>query len=79
MKSARRRLCVMMANAGSLSSQNCQKSLGGLGVKVHDLHREVQDFPGSGELPAEISALVDGLRQQHDRSVNVGKVRNTSE
>lgn len=61
----------MIANARSLSSQNCQKSLGDLGVKVHDLHQEVQDFPGSNELPAEIGTLVDSLCQQHDRFVNI--------
>lgn len=50
----------------SFSSQNCQESLGDLGVKVHDLHQEVQDFPGSDE----IGTLVDSLRQQHDRFVH---------
>lgn len=64
----------MMANVRSFSSQNCQKSLGDLGVKVHDLHQEVQGFPGSDELPTEISTLVDSLCQQHDRFVH-----NTSE
>lgn len=51
-----------MANVRPFSSQNCQKSLGDLGVKVQDLHQEVQDFLGSDE-------LVDALCQQHDRWV----------
>lgn len=65
----------MIANAGSFSSQNCQKSLGELGVKVHELHQEVEDFSGSDELPTEISSLLDSLRQQHDRFVNIRKVQ----
>lgn len=63
----------MIANAKSFSSQNCQKSLGDLGVKVQDLHQEVKDFSGSDELPTEISTLVDSLCQQHNRFVNIWK------
>lgn len=57
----------MMTNMRSFSCQNCEQSLGDLGGKVRDLQQEVEDFPGSDELPTEIVTLVCSLGQQHDR------------
>ncbi|XP_062296794.1 rootletin-like [Scomber scombrus] len=48
------------------SLQNCEKSLEGLGVKVHELHKEVKSAPAANELPTEIISVVDSLCQQHD-------------
>ncbi|KAG8013457.1 Nesprin-2 [Nibea albiflora] len=49
------------------SLQNCEKSLEDLGVKVHDLYREVKATPATDELPTEIITAVESLQQQHDR------------
>lgn len=57
----------MITNTRPFSCQNCQNSLEDLGVKVHGLQQEVEDFSGSDVLPAEIVTLVCSLRQQHDR------------
>ncbi|CAB1456440.1 unnamed protein product [Pleuronectes platessa] len=48
------------------SLQNCEKSLEGLGVKVHDLHQEVKSTPSTNELPAETISVVESLCQQQD-------------
>lgn len=61
----------MIANAGAFSSQNCQKSLGDLGVKVQELRQEVEEVPGPEELPAELSRMLEALCQQHDRFGNI--------
>lgn len=73
----------MITNTRPFSCQNCQNSLEDLGVKVHGLQQEVEDFSGSDELPTEIVTLVCSLRQQHDRLLlpffSVCKIRKTSE
>ncbi|RVE56937.1 hypothetical protein OJAV_G00211230 [Oryzias javanicus] len=47
------------------SLQNCENSLEDLGVKVQELHQEVQQTSVTKELPAEILSLVESLCQQH--------------
>ncbi|XP_068608266.1 nesprin-2-like [Brachionichthys hirsutus] len=48
------------------SLQNCEKSLEDLGVKVHDLCKEVKATPATDELPTETITLVESLCQKHD-------------
>nr|XP_029131758.1 nesprin-2 [Labrus bergylta] len=48
------------------SLKNCEKSLEDLGVKVHDLDKEVKATPAADELSAEITTGVESLCQQRD-------------
>ncbi|XP_010777600.1 titin-like [Notothenia coriiceps] len=48
------------------SLQKCEKSLKDLGVKVHDLHQEIEVTSATDELPSEVMTSVKSLCQQHD-------------